>query len=93
MQYVTLSISIITAVICVLTFFFNRNGDTKKDGKEEKKEAETNSYKWGKWEEKLDNLTKQVDKILDKLEAYDKEFDEKIDKAIAEHERIYHNNK
>lgn len=93
MQYVSLGLSILSAVFVALTFFFNRNNDTKKDSKEEKKEAETNSYKWGKWEEKLDNLTKQVDKILDKLEAYDKEFDEKIDKAIAEHERIYHNNK
>ena len=90
MQYVSLGLSILSAVFVILTFFFNRNNDTKKDSKDEKKDAETNSYKWGKWEEKLDNLTKQVDKILDKLDLYDKEFDEKIGKAIAEHERRFH---
>ena len=91
MQYVTLGISIISIIFVVLTFFFSRNADTKQDGKDEKEETKDNSYKWGKWEEKLDNLTKQVDKILDKLESYDKEFDEKIEKAIQKHENIYHN--
>lgn len=90
MQYVSIVTTVISLIFCVLTFFFNRNADTKKDGKEEKEETKDNSYKWGKWEEKLDNLTKQVDKVLDKLESYDKEFDEKIEKAIAKHEQIYH---
>ena len=92
MQYVSLGLSILSAIFVILTFFINRNNDTKKEGKDEKDEAENKSYKWGKWEEKLDNLTKQVDKILDKLEIYDKEFDTKIEKAIADHERRFHNN-
>lgn len=90
MQYISLAISIVTVIMCVLTFFFNRNNDTKKDSKEEKEEAKTTQYKWGVMETKLDNLSKQVDKILDKLEFYDKELDGKIEKAISEHERRYH---
>lgn len=91
MQYVSLGLSILSAVFVALTFFFNRNNDTKKDSKEEKEEAKTTQYKWGVMETKLDNLTKQVDKILDKLDSYDEELDKKIDKAISEHEKIYHN--
>lgn len=90
MQYVSLGLSILTVIFCVLTFFFNRNDNTKKDEKEDKEEAKNTQYKWGVMETKLDNLVKQVDKILDKLEVNDKEFDEKIKQAIEEHEKRFH---
>lgn len=94
MQYVNLAISIITIIFVILTFFFNRNNDTKKDikeeGKEEKEETRDSSYKWGVVNTKLDSLEKNVSKILDKLDLYDKELDEKIEKAIEKHERTYH---
>lgn len=91
MQYVSLGISLITLTMCILTFFFNRNNDTKKESKEEKAEEKDTSYKWGVVNTKLDNLENQVNKILDKLDSTDKEFDEKIEKAIQKHEHIYHN--
>lgn len=91
MQYVSLGLSIITGIICILTFFFNRNDNTKKDEKEDKEEAKSTQYKWGVMETKLDNVSKQVDKILDKLEINDKEVDAKIKLAIEEHERRFHN--
>lgn len=91
MQYVSLGLSILTVIFCILTFFFNRNNDTKKDSKDEKEEEKDTSYKWGVVNEKLNNLEKNVSKILDKLDSYDKELDEKIEKAIAKHEHIYHN--
>lgn len=90
MQYVSLGLSILTVIFCILTFFFNRNDNTKKDEKEDKEEAKSTQYKWGVMETKLDNLSKQVDKILDKLDVSDKEVDEKIKNAISEHERRYH---
>lgn len=90
MQYVSLGLSILTVIFCILTFFFNRNDTTKQDSKEDKEEAKSTQYKWGVMETKLDNVSKQVDKILDKLDIYDKEFEEKIKKAIEEHERRYH---
>ena len=91
MQYISLIISIITVILCVLTFFFNRNDSTKQDDKEDKEEAKSTQYKWGVMETKLDNVSKQVDKILDKLDVNDKEFDEKVKSAVEEHERRYHN--
>lgn len=91
MQYITLGISIISIIFVILTFFFNRNNDTKKDIKEEKVEEKDTSYKWGVVNEKLNNLERNVTKILEKLDSYDKELDEKIEKAIEKHERIYHN--
>lgn len=91
MQYVSLGLSILSAIFVILTFFFNRNNDTKKDSKDEKEEEKDTSYKWGVVNEKLNNLEKNVNKILDKLDAYDKELDEKIEKAIAKHEHVYHN--
>ncbi len=91
MQYVSLGLSILSAIFVVLTFFFNRNNDTKRDSKDEKEEEKDTSYKWGVVNEKLNNLEKNVNKILDKLDSYDKELDEKIEKAIAKHEHIYHN--
>ena len=91
MQYITLGISIISIIFVILTFCFNRNNDTKKDIKEEKVEEKDTSYKWGVVNEKLNNLERNVTKILEKLDSYDKELDEKIEKAIEKHERIYHN--
>lgn len=90
MQYVSVVTTVISLIFCVLTFFFNRNSDTKKDSKDEREEAKATQYKWGVMETKLDNLSKQVDKILDKLDSYDKEFDDKIKAAIAEHEKRFH---
>lgn len=91
MQYVTLGLSIVSIIFVILTFFFNRNDKTKTDNKEEKEEAKSTQYKWGVMETKLDNLVKQVDKILDKLEVNDKEYDEKVKLAIEEHEKRFHN--
>lgn len=91
MQYVSLGLSILSAIFVILTFFVNRNDNTKKDEKEDKEEAKSTQYKWGVMETKLDNVSKQVDKILDKLESTDKEVNEKIKQAIEEHEKRYHN--
>lgn len=94
MEYIALGVSLITLVFLILTFFFNRNNDSKKDikedSKEEKEETKDSSYKWGVVNTKLDSLEKNVSKILDKLDVSDKEVDEKIEKAIEKHERIYH---
>lgn len=91
MQYVSLGLSIVTVVFCILTFFFNRNNDTKKDSKDEKEEEKNEQYKWGVMDTKLDNVIRDVNKILDKLDTTDKETSIKIKEAISEHERRFHN--
>lgn len=77
-------ISIVSLGMTILNLFFNRkdksNSDVAKD-----------SYKMGVLEEKIDNLSKQVEKILVKLDSYDHEIDVRIDKAIKNHIAIFHN--
>lgn len=76
-------ISICAVVISLIALLLSRkdksNDDTKEDG-----------YKWGQIEEKLSNIEKALAKIETKLDVYDKEIDEKIDKKINEHVEMYH---
>ena len=73
-------ISCISIIISIITFVKNSNKDTSKD-----------SYKWGQLDAKLSNLEKQVDKILSKLDTFEIEVDTKVQKAIENHEKQYHN--
>ena len=70
-------ISCVSIIINVVTFVKNGNKDVKKDTSED-------SYKWGRLDERLNNLEKQVNKILDKLDTFEIEVDEKIEKAFDE---------
>ena len=78
---IAVAISIISVIITVLNFAFSRKEKAVKDAKE------TNmaliNYR-------LDELDKNVQKILDKLDTYDKEVDDRIDKAMKDHVKIYH---
>ena len=76
-------ISIISAIISVVTFVKNGNKDVKED-------TSKDSYKWGQLDAKLSNLEKQVDKILDKLDTFELEVDAKIEKALDNHIKQYH---
>lgn len=78
---IAVAISIISVIITVLNFAFSRKEKAVKDAKE------TNmaliNYR-------LNELDKNVQKILDKLDTYDIEIDNRIDKAIRNHVEIYH---
>ena len=78
---IAVAISIISVIITVLNFAFSRKEKAVKDAKE------TNmaliNYR-------LDELDKNVQKILDKLEKYESETDDKIQKALKQHVEIYH---
>jgi peptidoglycan hydrolase CwlO-like protein len=79
-------VSIGAVVISLIALLLSRkdksNDDTKEDG-----------YKWGQIEEKLSNIEKALAKIETKLDVYDKEIDERIDKKIHEHVEVYHKEK
>lgn len=77
-------ISIISLGITIINLFFNRKDKSNS-------EVAKDSYKMGILEEKIDNLSKQVEKILAKLDSYDHEIDVRIDKAIKNHIAIFHN--
>ena len=76
-------ISCISIVISIVSFIRNGNKDIKQD-------TSKDSYKWGQLDEKLNNLEKQVNKILDKLDTFELEIDTKIEKALDNHIKQYH---
>lgn len=76
-------ISCISIVINIVSFIRNGNKDIKQDTSQD-------SYKWGRLDERLNNLEKQVNKILDKLDTFELEIDTKIEKALDNHIKQYH---
>lgn len=83
---IALVISIIGIVLNVFNFYYARKKDTITNVKELDKESTNQQlidYRLTKVEEKLD-------KILEKLDTYDKEMDERIDKALQQHVKMYH---
>ena len=83
---VALALSILSSVIAVSSFVLNRKDKAIKDKGEQDEESSNQKlidYRLTKVEEKLD-------KILDFLNSYDKEIEEKVDKAIQLHIELYH---
>ena len=83
---ITLALSILASVISVSTFVLNRKDKAIKD-KDDMDKGKTEQtlidYRLTKVEEKLD-------KILDYLNSYDKEIDERVEKALNNHVLLYH---
>lgn len=80
---IALVISILSAALAVANFALTRKDKATKDiGAEQ--------YKMGIIDSKLDGLSKQIDKILDKLDAYEVETDRKIEEAFKHHINEYH---
>lgn len=83
MTIILFIISCVSIVISIVSFIRNGNKDIKQD-------TSKDSYKWGQLDEKLNNLEKQVNKILDKLDTFEIEIDTKIEKALENHIKQYH---
>lgn len=80
---IALALSILGSVISVSTFVLNRRDKSNKDTKDD-------SYKWGQFDTKLDNIEKTLAKIENKLDSYDREVEEKISIAMKHHINEYH---
>ena len=78
---IAIAISILSAVMTVVNFVVNRRDKAIKDTKENHQEL---------IEYQLKELKEDVKKILDILDKYDKDIDDRINKAIALHEKVYH---
>ena len=89
MQYVTFAIAIIGSVISVSSFMLNRKDKSNKDIKEEQKQFDKNNL----IEYRLTKIEQNIEKILNKLDVYEKEIDDRIKVAIDNHVAIYHNKK
>lgn len=80
---IALVISILSAVITVSNFVLSRKDKAVKDTKENHQEL---------IEYQLKELKEDVKAILTKLDKYDTDMDERINKAIELHIKMYHNN-
>ena len=81
-----LIISIISAVIAVSSFVINRKDKSNEETKEEQKQFSKHDL----IEYRLEKIEQNIEKILNKLDFYDKEIEEKVEKAIAVHVANYH---
>ena len=86
---ITLAIAIISCVISVSGFALNRKDKSNKDIKEEQKQFDKNNL----IEYRLTKIEQNIEKILNKLDVYEKEIDDRIKIAIDNHIAIYHNKK
>lgn len=83
---VAIAISIINCVIVVANFVLNRKDKAIKDTKDTVKEQTSQEL----IDYRLTQVEKKLDKILDILDTYDVEIDERIEKAMGNHIKIYH---
>ena len=78
---ITIAISIIACVVSVSSFVLSRKDKPVQQAKENN--LTLINYR-------LDKLDENVQKILDKLDSYEREVDEKIEKAIEDHIKLFH---
>ena len=86
MEYLPMIISVIGCVISVSAYVASRKDKAKEDTAQEVKQYSKHDL----IEYRLDELSKKVDKILDKLDTTEKEMDEKIKVAFKHHINEYH---
>lgn len=80
---ISLGISIISIIFCIASFVRSGNKDIKQDTSKE-------FYKQGQLDAQLKQIFEKLDKIEAKLDSYDNEIDIRIDKALEQHIKIYH---
>lgn len=85
----TLAIAIIGCVISVCSFVLGRKDKSIKDNVEEQKQFSKHDL----IEYRLTKIEQNIEKILSKLDKYEKEIDERIEIAMKNHIAIYHNEK
>ena len=78
---IALALSILGSVISVSSFILTRRDKAVQSAKETN--MELINYR-------LNELDKNVQKILDKLDNYDNEIDNRIEKALKQHITMYH---
>ena len=86
---VALCISIIGVVISVASFVLSRKDKSNKDVVEEQKQFSKHDL----IEYRLEKIEQNIEKILNKLDMYDKEIEERLEKAMNEHIKQYHKGK
>lgn len=80
---ISLVIAILSSVLSILSFAFNRKDKSNKDVGQEQ-------YEKGKLDQQLKNIFEKLSEIEKKLDRQDKEIDEHIKIALDNHIAVYH---
>lgn len=88
---VALAISILSIVITVANFVLNRRDKAVKDTKEMAQENANVNSDQKLIDYRLTQVENKLDKILEILDSYDKEIDERANKIMEQHILLYHN--
>lgn len=83
---IALAISILGIVLNVFNFYYSRKKDTITNVKEQDKESSNQQL----IDYRLTQVEKKLDKIIDILDNYEEEIDERIEKALLRHVEVYH---
>lgn len=83
---IVLAISIVGVVISVSSFVLSRKDKAVTHEAEEQKQFSKHDL----IQYRLEKIEQNIEKILNKLDFYDKEIEEKVNKAIAVHIANYH---
>ena len=83
---IALAISIVGVVISVSSFVLSRKDKAVTHEAEEQKQFSKHDL----IQYRLEKIEQNIEKILNKLDFYDKEIEEKVNKAIAVHVANYH---
>lgn len=83
---IALAITIINAVLGVVNFATSRKDKAIKDTQDNAKEHTNQEL----IDYRLTQVEKKLDKILDILDNYDREIDERVEKAMENHLKLYH---
>ena len=78
-----LIISILGAIMSVVSLVLNRKDKSNKD-------TEKESYRQGQLDMQIKQILAKLEKIDKKLDTYDREIEERIDVALKNHIAIYH---
>ena len=87
---IALAITIINAVIGISSFVLVRKDKAIGDTKEESKEKTDYVADKRLLEYRLEQVEKKLDKILNILDGYEKEIDNRVEKAMGQHIKMYH---
>lgn len=87
---IALALSILSSVISVASFVLNRKDKAVDKAEKDGSEKTSNKSEQVLIEYRLEQVEKKIDKILDILDSYDKEIDNRVGKAMEEHIKIYH---
>lgn len=80
---IPLIISILGAVMSVVSLVLSRRDKSNKD-------TEETSYRQGQLDMQIKQILAKLEKIDKKLDTYDREIEERIDVALKNHIAIYH---